>query len=82
MNSADPTADSVLTKLEIESLHESLQLLSEPQREALTATYLRSVRQKDWAKVTGRPLGTVKSWVRYGMNNLRKQFAQMGWLEP
>lgn len=81
-NSTDPTAEAVLSKLEIESLHESLRHLSDPQREALAATYLGSVRQKEWAKVTGHPLGTVKSWVRYGVHNLRKQFIQMGWLEP
>jgi len=81
-STTDPTAESVLMKLEIESLHESLQHLSEPQREALAATYFRSLRQKDWAELTGRPLGTVKSWVRYGVSNIRKQFIQMGWLEP
>jgi len=81
-NGIDPTAEAVFSKLEIESLHDSLRQLSEPQREALTATYFRSVRQKDWAEATGRPLGTVKSWIRYGVHNIRKQFVQMGWLEP
>lgn len=80
--SFDPTAESVFNKLEIESLHESLRNLSEPQREALAATFFRSLRQKDWADLKGCPLGTVKSWVRYGVNNIRKQFIQMGWLEP
>ena len=82
ISSTDPTADSVLMKLDMESLHESLQHLPEPQREALTATYFRSLRQHEWAKLTGRPLGTVKSWIRYGLKNIRKQFIHMGWLEP
>lgn len=81
-NSTDPTVETVLTNLEIENLHESLQHLSASQREAITATYFRSLRQKEWAQITGRPLGTVKSMIRYGVNNIRKQFIQMGWLEP
>ena len=82
ISSTDPTADSVLMKLNLENLHESLRHLPEPQREALTATYFRSLRQNEWAKLTGHPLGTVKSWIRYGVKNIRKQFIQMGWLEP
>ncbi|NLY39438.1 MAG: sigma-70 family RNA polymerase sigma factor [Firmicutes bacterium] len=78
----DPTTEKVITKLEIESLHESLQHLPGPQRAAVTATYFHALPQKDWARLTGRPLGTVKSWIRYGLNNLRKQFVHMGWLEP
>lgn len=81
-DSADPTADSVLLKLDLESLHESLRHLPEPQRQALTATYFRSFRQNEWAELTGSPLGTVKSWIRYGVKNIRKHFVQMGRLEP
>lgn len=82
VESCDPTAESVLAKLEIDCLHESLRNLPQPQREALAATYFRSLRQNEWARLTGYPLGTVKSRVRYGVNNIRKQFVQMGWLEP
>ncbi|NMB42013.1 MAG: sigma-70 family RNA polymerase sigma factor [Firmicutes bacterium] len=82
IGSKDPTAETVLLKLDIEKLHESLKQLPQTQREALTATYFKSLRQKDWAKLTGRPLGTVKSWIRYGLKNARKQFIQTGWLEP
>lgn len=82
INSTDPTVKQVLMKLDIENLHESLRSLPEPQREALKATYFQSLRQKEWAELTGRPLGTVKSWIRYGVKNIRKQFIQMGWFEP
>ncbi|MEW5920227.1 MAG: sigma-70 family RNA polymerase sigma factor [Bacillota bacterium] len=78
----DPTAESVLMKLEKESLHESLRRLPEPQREALAATYFQSLRQKEYAELTGYPLGTVKSLVRYGVNNIRKHFVLTGWFEP
>jgi RNA polymerase sigma-70 factor (ECF subfamily) len=81
-NSTDPTAESVLRKLDIESLHESLRHLPKPQREALAATFFQSLRQNELAKLTGRPLGTIKSRIRYGVKNIRKQFASMGWLEP
>lgn len=80
--SADPTAEAVLSKLERENLHESLRNLNDSQRGALAAIYFRSMRQKDWAEATGRPLGTVKSLVRYGVNNIRKHFIHTGWLEP
>ncbi|HHX77638.1 MAG TPA: sigma-70 family RNA polymerase sigma factor [Firmicutes bacterium] len=82
INTTDPTADSVLAKLEIEQLHESLRHLPKPQRNALAATYFYSFHQKDWAELTGHPLGTVKSRVRYGLNNIKKRFINMGWLEP
>jgi RNA polymerase sigma-70 factor (ECF subfamily) len=75
----DPTSETVFQQLEKESLHKSLRRLPATQREALAATYFQSLRPKEWAEITGRPLGTVKSWVRYGLNNIRKQFVQMGW---
>lgn len=78
----DPTAESVLLKLAKENLHESLKRLPKSQREALAATYFYSFRQREWAAQTGYPLGTVKSLIHYGLRNIRKQFIQMGWLEP
>lgn len=80
--SFDPTAESVLIKMANESLHESLRRLPESQHEALAATYFQSLRQKEWAELNGYPLGTVKSLVRYGINNIRKYFLKMGWMEP
>ena len=78
----DPTADSVLSKLANENLQRSLRRLPERQREALSATYFQAMPQREWAEQKGYPLGTVKSLVRYGLKNLRKQYLQMGWLEP
>jgi len=78
----DPTADQVLIKLAGENLKKFMGRLPERQREALSATYFQALPQREWAEQKGYPLGTVKSLVRYGLKNLRKQFLQMGWLEP
>ncbi len=78
----DPTTESAIRKLERERLYDALKQLPASQREAITATYFHSMTQHEWAQLTGHPLGTVKSWVRYGMKNIKKQLIQMGWLEP
>jgi RNA polymerase sigma factor (sigma-70 family) len=76
-----PTEELVLAKLEQETLHLALNHLPEPQREALRGMYFESRTQQELAARMNRPLGTVKSFVRYGLQNLRKQLHQLGWIQ-
>jgi RNA polymerase sigma-70 factor (ECF subfamily) len=78
----DPTTESAFGKLEKEHLRKALNQLPPSQREAITATYLHAMTQQEWSRMTGHPLGTVKSWVRYGLKNIKKNLIQIGWLEP
>jgi len=78
----DPTGEAVVGRLEREQLHEALNRLPAGQRDAITATYLNAMTHQEWARVSGHPLGTVKSRIRYGLKNIRKNLVQLGWLEP
>lgn len=78
----DPTSEDAFGQLEKEQLHEALKRLPPSQREAITATYFHAMTHQEWSRMTGHPLGTVKSWVRYGLKNIKKNLIQLGWLEP
>jgi RNA polymerase sigma factor (sigma-70 family) len=64
---------SVLCKLERESLRMAMLTLPAPQRSAVYGTYYEYRTQKELAETLQRPLGTIKSLVRYGLHNMRKQ---------
>jgi RNA polymerase sigma-70 factor (ECF subfamily) len=75
------TEESVLAKLERETVREVMKKIPEAQREAVYGMYFQSFSHQELAKRMERPLGTVKSLIRYGLNNLKKQLTQMGWAE-
>jgi RNA polymerase sigma-70 factor (ECF subfamily) len=52
-------------------LRECLRKLQAPERQALVLAYDRGLSHGDLAAHLGKPLGTVKAWVRRGMANLR-----------
>lgn len=79
---ADPIGESVLRHMEKEQLRAALERIPSSQRTALYGKYFESKTQKELSEKLNYPLGTVKSLIRYGINNLRKQFNQLGWLEP
>jgi len=72
--------EAVLHKLTRESVRDALIRLPEAQRQAVCGLYLESQTQQQLADRMGRPLGTIKSLIRYGLNNVRKQLVQLGWL--
>lgn len=78
----DPTLETAFGQLEREQLREALRRLPACQRDAITATYFQAMTHQEWALRSGHPLGTVKSWIRYGLKNLKKNLIQLGWLEP
>ena len=46
--------------------------LAAPERQALVLAYDQGLSHGDLAAHLGKPLGTVKSWIRRGMDNLRR----------
>ena len=61
--SADP--------VEIRKLRDCLGRLEAPQRQALALAYHRGLSHSELAAHLGRPVGTVKAWVRRGLASLR-----------
>lgn len=74
------TAEAVaLTKLDRELVREALAELPVSQKKALVAAYFAEKTHREIASDWKVPLGTVKSWLRYGVGNLRKQLEKRGW---
>ncbi|MGH6627821.1 MAG: RNA polymerase sigma factor [Burkholderiaceae bacterium] len=53
------------------ALHECLRQLEAKQREVLSLAYLRDLSHGELAKQLKLPLGTVKTWIRRGLEQLR-----------
>ncbi|MBO8171769.1 MAG: sigma-70 family RNA polymerase sigma factor [Bacillaceae bacterium] len=76
------TEVQVVQNLEIEAVRRALDQIPAAQREAVLGMYFRSRTQRELAEEMNRPLGTVKSLIRYGITNIKKQLNQFGWMEP
>lgn len=72
---------AALRTLDRETLQEALAELPITQQKAIYAAYYEEKTQKEMAMDWKVPLGTVKSWVRYGIGNMRKQLERRGWYE-
>jgi RNA polymerase sigma-70 factor (ECF subfamily) len=53
-------------------LEHCLALLSEQQRHCLKLAFVGGNSHEDISRLTGSPLGTVKSWIRRGLQSLRQ----------
>ncbi|MGV3489103.1 MAG: RNA polymerase sigma factor [Tuberibacillus sp.] len=73
---APATEDLVTRKMEREQMLMALKLLPEAQRDAVYNKYFHFQTQEEIADAMQKPIGTVKSLIRYGLKNLRKQFSQ------
>lgn len=73
--------DAAISRLEREALRTAIFALPEPQKKAIMGSYFALRTQREMAEAWSVPLGTVKSWVRYGLSNLRKQLEKQGWGE-
>lgn len=54
-----------------QALHRCLGQLEHKQREVVTLAYLRDLSHSEMAEQLRLPLGTVKSWIRRGLDKLR-----------
>ncbi len=53
------------------ALHECLSRLEQRQREVVSLAYLRDLSHSELAQQLALPLGTVKTWIRRGLEQLR-----------
>jgi len=57
-------------------LHQCLQQLEQPQRQVVSLAYLRDLSHSELASNLKLPLGTVKTWMRRSLEQLRKCMAR------
>ncbi|SHG21132.1 RNA polymerase sigma factor [Ornithinibacillus halophilus] len=69
----------VLNQIENKLLLNALDQLPEKQRDIIYAVYFEGKTQRELAEDFNKPLGTIKSSIRYGLNNLRKQKTLLQW---
>jgi RNA polymerase sigma-70 factor (ECF subfamily) len=55
-----------------ELMKQCLDLLSDKQTQCLELAFVGGSSHEDIARLTGSPLGTVKSWIRRGLRSLRQ----------
>lgn len=77
-----PTEEKVLLRLDREALLKALGKIPASQARAVHGMYFEAQSHHELSERMKRPLGTVKSLIRYGLGNIRKQLCQLGWLEP
>ena len=63
--------DSTDASQQARALHDCLQQLDGPQREVMSLAYLRELSHSELATQLKLPLGTVKTWIRRGLEKLR-----------
>src|SRR5262249_51519132 len=61
-----------------EMLQKVLDTLPEPQREAITYAFYRGMSQREIAKHTGIPLGTIKTRLELAVRKVRTAILAMG----
>jgi RNA polymerase sigma-70 factor (ECF subfamily) len=75
--SEDTTSlDLLYASQQAQALHRCLSQLDHKQREVVTLAYLRDLSHGELAEQLRLPLGTVKSWIRRGLDRLRGCMAQ------
>lgn len=73
---------NVFAKVERETITEALQRLPLSQRQVLYGTYFKERKHREMAASLNEPLGTIKSRLRYGLKNLKKQKELLHWAKP
>lgn len=67
----DSPMDTAQASEQAWALHECLRKLEAKQREVVSLAYLRDLSHSELAQQLSLPLGTVKSWIRRGLEQLR-----------
>ena len=63
--------DTALASEQARALHNCLSLLENKQREVVSLAYMRDLSHSELAQQLKLPLGTVKTWIRRGLEQLR-----------
>ncbi|SES68938.1 RNA polymerase sigma-70 factor, ECF subfamily [Oceanobacillus limi] len=69
----------VLTQIESSILLDALKQLPKKQQEVIYGVYFEGKTHAELAKTLNKPLGSIKSSIRYGLKNLRKQKSLLQW---
>jgi RNA polymerase sigma factor (sigma-70 family) len=68
--------DTSLASQQAWALHQCLGQLDNKQREVVSLAYLRDLSHGELAEQLKLPLGTVKTWIRRGLDQLRTCMAR------
>ena len=63
----------VLSAQQVRLVRRALDKLNENQRHVIELAYFEGLSQTEMAEQMGQPLGTVKTWVRTALKNLREK---------
>jgi RNA polymerase sigma-70 factor (ECF subfamily) len=63
----------ILSSLQARRIRSALEKLSPNQRQVIELAYFEGLSQSEMAERMGQPLGTVKTWVRSALKNLRDE---------
>ncbi len=66
----------VLSQDSARRVRDALDRLNENQRHVIELAYFEGLSQSEMAERMGQPLGTVKTWVRTALKNLRQELAE------
>ncbi|GGA73187.1 RNA polymerase sigma factor [Ornithinibacillus halotolerans] len=69
----------VLMDIEKEIIFNALNKLPNKQKELIIGAYFEGKTQRELAETYNKPLGTIKSSIRYGLRALRKQKSLLQW---
>lgn len=78
---ADNVENTIVAKSEAELLRAAIQTLSSSQRMALTLHYIEGMDYRKIAETLDQPVGTVKSHLHRGRQQLRNILSKQGFLE-
>lgn len=70
-----------LLDLQKHILIDALNQIPKEQREAIIRSYFNGETHKEISIHMDKPIGSIKSLIRYGLNNLRKQKSLLNWVE-
>jgi RNA polymerase sigma-70 factor (ECF subfamily) len=68
--------DTTLASQQAWALHQCLGKLENRQREVVSLAYLRDLSHSELSEQLSLPLGTVKTWIRRGLDQLRTCMAR------
>lgn len=66
----------ILASDKARQIRAAMEKLSPHQREVIELAYFEGLTQTEMAERMGQPLGTVKTWVRAALKNLREEFGE------
>lgn len=69
--------DTAQASQQAKALHNCLSLLDNKQREVVSLAYMRDMSHNELAAQLKLPLGTVKTWIRRGLEQLRGCMAKL-----